>query len=76
MPVCSKIEWSWLADKMKGYTGADMKAVCREAAFEAIKRSFQSNLLTLNDFLKAIESIPPSLTNEQVLFYENLSRTF
>ena len=56
----------------KGYSGADISSVCREAAMNALRRDINAKEVTFSDFEKAMEEIPPSIKPE----IENWYRSF
>lgn len=39
MPVCSGVDMAELAQRTTGYVGADLSALCREAAMHAIREN-------------------------------------
>ncbi|RLF98379.1 MAG: AAA family ATPase, partial [Thaumarchaeota archaeon] len=63
-----------LARKTEGYTGADIEAVCREAAMLALREKLEARPIEMKYFLKALEIIPPSLTKEDIGRYERLAK--
>ncbi|XP_062922337.1 spermatogenesis-associated protein 5-like protein 1 isoform X1 [Mobula hypostoma] len=66
MPVSAQVCVSWLAEATGGYVGADLTALCREAALQVIRRASQSQQdsvkqqITLADFQEALKVIYPS----------------
>ncbi len=56
----------------KGYSGADISSVCREAAMNALRRDNNAKEVTLSDFAKAMGEVPPSIAPE----IENWYRSF
>jgi transitional endoplasmic reticulum ATPase len=56
----------------KGYSGADISSVCREAAMKALRRDINAKEVTFSDFEKAMEKVPPSISPE----IENWYRSF
>jgi len=56
----------------KGYSGADISSVCREAAMNALRRDINAKEVTFSDFEKAMEEVPPSISPE----IENWYRSF
>lgn len=55
MNISRKLDFSLLADKTEGCTGADIKAVCTEAGMFAIRENRDMVLTT--DFLKAVDKV-------------------
>lgn len=79
MPLTEDVDLDTLARITNGFVGADLKAVCREAAMQALRRVFPSlvnnsgNLspewikkikVDMTDFLLALQEIQPSATRE------------
>ncbi|MFI5420845.1 MAG: ATP-binding protein, partial [Nitrososphaerales archaeon] len=64
MPLSPSISLQAIAAQTKGYNGADLKSVCREAAIEALRRNSELPLLTQEDFVMALSRIKPIMTAE------------
>ncbi|RLG42682.1 MAG: AAA family ATPase, partial [Thermoproteota archaeon] len=79
MPLADDVDLDRLAEITRGYTGADLAALCREAAMKAIRRILPSidfteekippeildNLVvTMKDFLNAFKEITPTALRE------------
>ncbi|XP_051896155.1 spermatogenesis-associated protein 5-like protein 1 [Pristis pectinata] len=63
MPLSADVNVSWLAEATSGYVGADLTALCREAALQVIRRSSQDSVkqrITLADFQEALKVVHPS----------------
>ena len=63
--VSDTVDWTWIAGKTEGYTGADLKAVMRKAGLLALKRSLvlPSNehvIIEQQDIQNAISAVSPS----------------
>ncbi len=56
---------------MKGYSGADISSVCREAAMNALRRDINAKEVTFSDFEKAMEEVPPSILPEIEKWYRS-----
>lgn len=56
----------------KGYSGADILSVCREAAMNALRRDINAKEVTFSDFEKAMGEVPPSISPD----IENWYRSF
>jgi transitional endoplasmic reticulum ATPase len=80
MPLADDVDLEAIAEKTEGYTGADLEAVCREAAMIALRETFkktgkpQSVIVKMEHFEKALKAIPPSLTPEDIRRYERLAK--
>ncbi|MDQ1278942.1 MAG: transitional endoplasmic reticulum ATPase [Thermoproteota archaeon] len=58
----------------KGYSGADIQALCREAAMIALRR--EANEVSMEDFKKAMDRIGPSVTPEMEGWYLSVVQQF
>jgi len=63
-----------LAQSTRGYSGADIQAVCNEAAMNALRRG--SKLVEQPDFSKALEGIGPTITPEVEKWYQTVVQQF
>ena len=60
MPLSGEIDLKELAVATKGYSGADLVAVCRESAVNAMRNN--SPKVTSGDFSTALKNVKPSIT--------------
>ncbi|XP_022380498.1 spermatogenesis-associated protein 5-like protein 1 isoform X1 [Enhydra lutris kenyoni] len=63
MPISSQVDLSLLAEMTVGYVGADLTALCREAALHALlhsEKNKDSPAVDEADFLEAFKKIQPS----------------
>ncbi len=80
MPLADNVDLEQIAEKTEGYTGADLEAVCREAAMIALRESITKDgrpiprAVTMDHFLKALKVVQPSLKPEDIRRYERLAR--
>ncbi len=65
-----------LAHKTDGYVGADIEAVCREAAILALRANMSAKEVTMKDFEEALKKVPPSVTKDVEKMYEDLRERF
>jgi len=63
-----------LAKKASGYSGADIEALCREAAMSALRRSKEEKAVSVDDFKLAMGKVFPSITPDMETWYEGLSK--
>ncbi|MBU5678540.1 MAG: CDC48 family AAA ATPase [Candidatus Aenigmarchaeota archaeon] len=72
MPLASDVSIEELAEKTEGFSGADIEALCREAALNALRRNINSKEVTKQDFEEALKVISPSVTREMNKLYERI----
>lgn len=65
-----------LAAKTEGYVGADIEAVCREAAMLALRENIKATEITMKDFEAALQVVRPSATKEIEKEYKDLKNHF
>ncbi len=70
MPLEEDVSVESLAEKTDGFSGADIEAVCREAAMSALRKDIDSKKLKNSHFLNAIKKIGPSLDKKELRWYE------
>jgi transitional endoplasmic reticulum ATPase len=86
MPLAEDIKLQDLASELHGYTGADIKALCREAAMKALRRyipeidlegekispeMLETMVITTRDFKEGMKEIIPTAMRE---FYVEVAR--
>ena len=76
MPLSKDVDVKKLASKTDGYAGADIGAVCREAAILALRRDMEAKEVTLKDFEAALEKVRPSVTKDVEDAYADLQEFF
>jgi transitional endoplasmic reticulum ATPase len=76
MPLSDDVDLSKLAAMTEGYTGADIEAVCREAAIMAMRENINIEKVSMRHFMMALEKIKPSITPEQKREYERILTEF
>ncbi len=64
MPLAQDINLEDLASRTKGYSGADIEALCREAGLSAMRKNMNADTVTHEDFDKALTEIKPSVSEE------------
>ncbi len=73
MPL-EKVKIEDLVKKMQGYSGADIDAICREAAINALRRDPDTQKVTGADFEKVMADIVPSITPEMEKWYQDTNK--
>ena len=59
MPLAEDVKLSRLAKNTEGYVGADIEAVCREAAMLTLREDINSETVSMKFFEKAMEKVKP-----------------
>ncbi|MCJ2555455.1 MAG: CDC48 family AAA ATPase, partial [Candidatus Thermoplasmatota archaeon] len=72
MPVDTDVKLGKLAKDLVGYVGADIEALCREAAMHALRENRDAVLVQAKDFEAAREVVFPSVDEETVKLYNRL----
>ncbi len=76
MPLAAGVDAAKLAKKTEGYVGADIEAVCREAAMSALRKDIKVKELTMAHFDDALKQVRPSVDKEIEDAYANLESYF
>jgi transitional endoplasmic reticulum ATPase len=70
MPLAKDVDTKVLASNSKNYSGADIEALCREAAMVALRRDVNTKEVTIRDFEEARKRIGPSTTPDMEKWYK------
>ena len=70
-PLSDDIDLEELADRTKGYSGADIAAICREAALNALREDRDSDEVEKRHFDEALGDSAKSITNDMKEYYED-----
>ena len=73
MPLAKDVDLKYLARMTRGYSGADIKALCREAAMIALRRDMSAKEVTLEDFKEAMKKVPPSISSDMEKWYKGFA---
>ncbi len=71
MPLAKDVDLKSLARMCAGYSGADVEALCREAAIIALRRDPEANKVTFEDFQNSKDRIKPSITTDMENWYQS-----
>ena len=70
MPLASDVDLKKLAKSTDGYVGADIEAICREAAMLTLRNNMEASEIPNKYFKEAIEKVKPTEnTDEQLVQY-------
>ena len=73
MPLAEDVDIEELATICEGYSGADLEALCREAAMLAVRKDMNAKIVEKKYFEEAMKSVRASITPDIVKFYAKLS---
>jgi transitional endoplasmic reticulum ATPase len=76
MPLDESVDLRKLAEVTEGYTGADIEAVCREAAMVAARENINIDKVSMRHFEAALQKIKPSVTEVEKAEYDKIIRDF
>lgn len=75
MPLAEDVDIHSLAQETKGYSGADIASLCREAGMHVLRNS-TTYKVSMEAFRRAMETVGPSITLDMDNWYRNVSSTF
>ena len=64
------------AKQTDGYTGADLEAVVREAAYFALRENITSEQVKKKNFIEALKKIKPSVNKSTIDLYKKIEETY
>ncbi|MBI2083993.1 MAG: AAA family ATPase, partial [Candidatus Aenigmarchaeota archaeon] len=70
MPLTKDVGLDDLAKKTEGFSGADLEALAREAAMEALRKDKKAKEVRMKDFESVVSKMTPSITKDIVNYYE------
>ena len=76
MPISKDVKLPILAEKTKNYAGADIEAVCREAAMLALRDDLKTKEISMSYFEKAMEKVKPSIREQDIKKYEEIEAQY
>jgi transitional endoplasmic reticulum ATPase len=74
MPLAKDVDMEDLAGKSKMYSGADIEALSREAAMNALRKDVASKEVAASDFQKAMEKIGPTIPPDMETWYKGFMK--
>lgn len=75
MPLEADVDLEVLTKMTKGYSGADIQALCREAALNALRKSITSKIVSFVDFKEAANKIGPTISPDMETWYKGFVKT-
>ena len=73
MPLASDVNLQDISQSTKGFSGADLVALCREAAVSALRS--KSGVISKTDFGKSLHMVKPSITKDVEDWYESIRKS-
>ena len=73
MPCNANIDLEKLVEMTEKYSGAELAAICNEAAFKALERDINSALVEMCDFEAAFKLVPPRTSDQTIKYFDNFS---
>ncbi|PVD34765.1 hypothetical protein C0Q70_06042 [Pomacea canaliculata] len=74
MPLAEDVVLDDLAKQTEQYSGAELTAVCNEAALSALQEDINCERVALRHFNIALATVKPGISAEMLHFYENYSK--
>ena len=74
MPLTPDVDFTSLSKVTEGYSGADLQALCNEAAMSAVRRSEKN--VTYDDFKDAMNRVGPTITPDVEGWYKSVIQQF
>jgi transitional endoplasmic reticulum ATPase len=72
MPLAKDVSLDELAEKTVGYSGADIDAICREAAMFALRTDINAKEVKMSHFEHALGEARGSLTDDIIKYYKKV----
>ena len=76
MPLAKDVNLKQLARETKGYVGADIEAICREAGMLALRDNIKITEVNSKYFKEALTKVRPSASKEMVDSYKDLEEQY
>ncbi|MCH7968514.1 MAG: CDC48 family AAA ATPase [Thaumarchaeota archaeon] len=73
MPLANDVKLKEIAVSTQNYTGADLAALCREAAVSAMQ--INANKITSSNFVAGLKKVRPSITKEVDQWYSTVKES-
>ncbi len=75
MPVGEDVDLQTLADRTRGYTGADLEDLVRRAGLQALRENLQADTVPMRFFEEALKESRASVTPEMEKEYEEITES-
>lgn len=71
MPISKELNVDYLVEKTEGYSGAEVLAVCHEAALKALEEDISAQIVTTQHFDLALQIVSPRTPPSLLKLYED-----
>ncbi|XP_034474695.1 ATPase family protein 2 homolog [Drosophila innubila] len=71
MPLAVDVDVDQLVERTEGYSGAEIQAVCHEAALSALEQSFEAESVKWEHFETALQTVQPRTSPELLRLYQD-----
>ncbi|MEM3649413.1 MAG: CDC48 family AAA ATPase [Candidatus Jordarchaeaceae archaeon] len=76
MPLGDDVDLEKLNKEAKNFVGADIEAVCREAAILALREDINADKVYMRHFEAALKKVHPTVTPDMMRWYERVEERF
>jgi len=76
MPLTKDVKLDKMAELTENYVGADIEAVCREAAMLSLRENIKAKEVTMKHFEEALNRIKPSIFEEDLKRYQEIEEEY
>lgn len=73
IPLADDVDFDELALRTEKYSGAELAAVCNEAAYLALDADINSSRIERAHFEAALKLVTPRTSNESIAYFDNFS---
>ncbi|MFB6144158.1 MAG: CDC48 family AAA ATPase, partial [Candidatus Nanohaloarchaea archaeon] len=72
MPLADDVDLEELAEEAEGFVGSDIESICREAGMIALREDEDSEEVTMEHFMDAMEDTAPTATEENIEHFQQM----
>lgn len=74
IPIADDVDIQELVAMTDGYSGAEIEAVCKEAALKALEDSFEVQEISMKFFNQALELVKPRTSQDLLMLYSDYEK--
>lgn len=76
MPIADDVDLTKLVEQTNGYSGAEVQAVCQEAAMKALEDNIEATVVSLKHFQKALHVVQPRTNADLLKLYDDYVKNY